>query len=148
MGRLNRLATDRFLLNLAHLIEVEADTAFPGGPVWLGKILGILSNPTHPNPPTTTRELAFLTGRGPEHVARTFRRCLGRSPTEVLNDAKLARAAARLIDTSEGILDIAIDCGFGNLSHFYKLFGDRYRTTPRHYRLGQQRIVWPRRNAQ
>ncbi|HWB53162.1 MAG TPA: helix-turn-helix transcriptional regulator [Tepidisphaeraceae bacterium] len=145
MGRLSRLALDRFLLNLIHLVEADADITPPGvpAPPWLGKMLGALANPSTANPPTTTRQLSEQTGCTPEHLARTVRRCLGRTPTEVLNDAKLARAAARLAGTSDEILDIALDSGFGNLSHFYKLFRDRYGTTPRRYRLGQQRIVWP-----
>jgi len=143
VGRLDPVAVDRFLLNLVHLVEVEADPAAAGvaAPGWLRKILAEMSNPMQANPPTTTQELGIRADCTAEHVARTFRRCLGRTPTEVLNDAKLARAAARLAGTSEGILSIALDSGFGNLSHFYKLFRDRYGTTPRRYRIGQQGIV-------
>jgi AraC family cel operon transcriptional repressor len=150
IGRVDRLALDRFLLNLVHLVEADAEISGPQGaarptPPWLRTLLIDLANPNHPDPATTTEDLACRAGCTPEHLARTFRRCLGKTPTEVLNEAKLARAAARLADTPDDILPIALDSGFQNLSHFYKLFRDRYCTTPRQYRLAQQKIVWPPR---
>jgi AraC family cel operon transcriptional repressor len=145
VGRTDRLALDRFLLNLVHLAEADAEINAPhtASPPWLRTLLIDLANPNHPDPATTTEELALRAACSPEHLARTFRRCLGKPPTEVLNEAKLARAAAQLAGSPDDILQIALDAGFPNLSHFYKLFRDRYCTTPRPYRLAQQKIVWP-----
>jgi AraC family cel operon transcriptional repressor len=36
------------------------------------------------------------------------------------------------------ILDIALDCGIGNLSHFYSLFRAETGMTPRAYRLSHR----------
>ncbi|MDQ3381897.1 MAG: AraC family transcriptional regulator [Actinomycetota bacterium] len=33
------------------------------------------------------------------------------------------------------IARIAVECGIGNLSHFYRLFNARFGVTPRRYRL-------------
>ena len=52
-------------------------------------------------------------------------------------------AASRLATTGERIIDIALDCGFENLGHFYKVFGRKFSASPRQYRLQQQRIVGP-----
>lgn len=141
-GRRDALTIDRFLLNLARAVEPLYPSTKEPLPSWLRDALPD-ADPTSPNPPLTTRDLAHRAHRTPEHVARTIRRCLNCTPTDVLNDAKLARAAARLATTDDAILDIALDCGFGNLSHFYARFATKYRATPRKYRLHQQRIALP-----
>jgi AraC-like DNA-binding protein len=50
---------------------------------------------------------------------------------------RLARARAALADPAiarRAIFDIALDCGFDNLSTFYRLFGQAYGTTPADWR--------------
>ncbi|MDX6767572.1 MAG: AraC family transcriptional regulator [Candidatus Methylacidiphilales bacterium] len=82
-----------------------------------------------------TRAFATLAGRSPEHLARSLKRHLGRTPTEVVNEARLDHAALLLCTTGRGILDIAAECGFENAGHFYALFRARFQMTPRRYRL-------------
>ena len=43
--------------------------------------------------------------------------------------------------TDRKILDIALECGLGNLGYFYRLFAKQYGLTPRQYRLRQQALV-------
>jgi len=81
-----------------------------------------------------------LAGRSADHVARVCRRYLQLSPTDVVNGARLDRAAVRLAESDDTILDVAHDCGLPNMAHFYKLFGQRFGTTPRKYRM-QSRLI-------
>jgi AraC family cel operon transcriptional repressor len=46
----------------------------------------------------------------------------------------MAFAANRLLTTEDAILDIALDCGFQNLGHFYRLFHSKYGFSPFAYR--------------
>ena len=88
-----------------------------------------------------TRAFASLAGRTPDHVARAAKRWLKKTPSEIVNEARMEYAAARLVSSDETILNIALQCGFNNLAHFYMLFQKRFHTTPRQYRLGGRRIV-------
>jgi len=73
-------------------------------------------------------------GRSHEHVCRAARRHLGRSPSAYVNGLRMEHASRRLTGSDESIVQIALDCGIGNLSHFYRLFRARFGTTPRDYR--------------
>jgi AraC family transcriptional regulator, dual regulator of chb operon len=81
-----------------------------------------------------------LAGRSADHVARVCRQYLQLSPTDIVNGARLDRAAVRLAESDDTILDVAHECGLPNIAHFYKLFGQRFGTTPRKYRM-QSRLI-------
>ncbi|MCZ7648629.1 MAG: helix-turn-helix transcriptional regulator [Planctomycetota bacterium] len=87
------------------------------------------------------REFVKLTGRGPEHVNRTVRRCLGQTTTDFVNGLRLEYAARELSMSARPILELALDAGFENLSYFYRLFVRRYGQTPRRYRRHSQMLV-------
>jgi AraC-like DNA-binding protein len=137
-----RLPIERFLVNLVVMVNRLRPVNAPNpAPDWLQKAcreIGEGRNFEH-----GTAAFARLAGKSPEHVAREVRRCLGKTPTDIVNDARLAYAASRLAMTSERIVDIALDCGFENLGHFYKLVQKKFGVSPREYRLQQQRIVRP-----
>lgn len=138
----DRLPIERFLVNLVVMVNGLRPVNAPNPvPDWLQKAcreIGEKRNFEH-----GTAAFARLAGKSPEHVAREVRRCLGKTPTDIVNDARLAYAASRLAMTSDRILDIALDCGFENLGHFYKLAQKKFGVSPREYRLQQQRIVRP-----
>jgi AraC family cel operon transcriptional repressor len=141
-GLRDRLQTETFLLSVLALLSadrfhVEARTA----PDWIREActaIGVNRNFAGGMP-----ALARLAGRSPEHIAREFRRHLGRTPTDVINQARMSFAADRLASSDEEIVDIAFDCGLENLGHFYRLFRTRYGCTPRAYRLQQRTVVQP-----
>lgn len=70
----------------------------------------------------------------PEHVARTFQRELGTSPTELLVKLKLAKAAALLAGSNYSVSEIGSLSGYGNFSYFSRLFKAAYGLAPREYR--------------
>jgi AraC-like DNA-binding protein len=101
-------------------------------PEWLARELAALERGDAPLP--DTRELARRCARVPEHLARTFRRCLGVTPSQYLNRKRLARAAGLLAHGNEKILEVCRLAGFHNLPHFYRLFRDEHGLSPRAYR--------------
>ncbi len=87
--------------------------------------------------------LLKLCGKSQEHVTRTMKKCCGMSPTGFVNQIRLREAARMLRDTNGRVLPIALDSGFGNMSHFLALFRKRYGCSPREYRRQQRLVVDP-----
>ncbi len=127
-----RVALDGFLMELPHLLHGPVRGAKPV-PEWLARARRELAGPEQFA--GGTRALARLAGRSPSHVARAAVRWLGQTPTALVNAARMEYSARQLADTARPIMDIALDCGLNNLSHFYALFRQRYGMSPRRYRL-------------
>ena len=69
-----------------------------------------------------------------EHLARSVRKHLGITPTELLNHRRLERAALLLSHTDSPVLTIALDLGFGSASVFSRAFRARHGLSPRAWR--------------
>jgi AraC family cel operon transcriptional repressor len=80
-------------------------------------------------------------GRSPEHVARACRKHLDKTPGDLVNEARMKDAARQLRMSDHDILNIMMDCGLSNPSHFYKLFKAQYGETPRKYRIAHRELV-------
>jgi AraC family transcriptional regulator, dual regulator of chb operon len=94
-----------------------------------------------------TKEISHLyktVYKSREHVSRVFKRFKGKTPSEYLNEVRLNYAARLLIHSNNPVLNIALDSGFENLSHFYHLFKKQYNVTPCEYRKMYQRILVPK----
>jgi AraC-like DNA-binding protein len=70
----------------------------------------------------------------PAAFSRFFRRSLGKTFTEYVNDLRCTEAAIQLRKTDKPIATVAEDCGFTTLSHFNRQFLLRHGQTPRQYR--------------
>jgi AraC-like DNA-binding protein/quercetin dioxygenase-like cupin family protein len=70
----------------------------------------------------------------PAAFSRFFRRSLGKTFTEYVNDLRCTEAAIQLRKTDKPVATVALDCGFTTLSHFNRQFLQRHGQTPRHYR--------------
>ncbi len=75
-----------------------------------------------------------LACRTPEHLCKSFRRYLGCTPTEFINELKIRHAARLLADTGEEIPEIAARLQFESLSYFHRRFREQFRLTPAEYR--------------
>ncbi|MEM6394430.1 MAG: AraC family transcriptional regulator [Planctomycetota bacterium] len=81
--------------------------------------------------------------RSREHLARTLKQHLGLSPSQWITQQRLDHAALRLRMSRDPILHIALDLGYDNLSHFYRLFKRRFQCTPRQFRQRQHTPLQP-----
>jgi AraC family cel operon transcriptional repressor len=75
-----------------------------------------------------------ITNKSVVHINRSFKKYLNTTPSDFVNGVRLNYAQSLLIGTDRDILDISMDCGFNNLSHFYHLFKKQFNNTPALYR--------------
>lgn len=68
------------------------------------------------------------------HICRCFKKYTGKTPVEWINQQRLIYSARLLNETEQSVLNIALECGFNNLSHFNHLFKTFYGVTPSAYR--------------
>lgn len=71
----------------------------------------------------------------PYHFLRTFEQLTGTTPHQYVLRARLREAALRLSIDPGRILDIALDCGFGDVSNFNRAFRTEFGVSPRRFRL-------------
>lgn len=76
-----------------------------------------------------------ISGKSHEHLCREFRKHTGKTPTAFVNELRLNYARNLLAAGGDRVLDIAMEAGFENLSHFYHLFRKAYGISPAEMRL-------------
>ncbi len=89
-----------------------------------------------PAAPFTVDALAGEAGLSPYHFLRTFERLTGVTPHQYVLRARLREAAIRLVSRNEKILDVALACGFGDVSNFNRTFRAEFGVAPGDYRRG------------
>lgn len=85
------------------------------------------------------RTLAQRSGLSPYHFLRVFQQVTGVTPHQYVRRARLRKAAVRLASEQGKVLDIALDCGFGDVSNFNRSFRAEFGVSPRAYRAGTDR---------
>ncbi len=79
-------------------------------------------------------QLARQADLSPYHFLRTFRCLTGITPHQYVLRARLREAASRLATGTEKVLDVALDCGFGDVSNFNRAFRCEFGVSPRAFR--------------
>jgi len=86
------------------------------------------------DPPSLT-EMAARVGLTPAHFTVAFKREVGQTPLEHLNNLRIDEAARRLIESpSASITGIALDLGFSSSQYFSYVFRRLKGCTPRQWR--------------
>jgi AraC family cel operon transcriptional repressor len=133
-----RLDLDWFISSLLRYLDPPRSAS--GGskvPAWLEQALArFVADPARLE--RGQDELVRIAGRCAEHVNRSIRQHYGMTTTELVRQHRLEHAARQLRLTHHDIIDIALGCGFNNLSYFYRCFRERYGTTPRRFRMLQE----------
>ena len=78
--------------------------------------------------------LAEQTHRSLTSFKKEFRKIFNMPPHRWIIEQRLMRAKIMLSSTNCTVSEVGIECGFTNISHFIKLFKQRYNTTPALFR--------------
>jgi AraC family transcriptional regulator len=98
----------------------------------VSRVVRMIDN--EPDIPHGLDSLAGFARLSPYHFLRTFNSLTGTTPHQYLLRVRLRRAAFRLRTESTRILDIALDCGFGDVSNFNRSFRAEFGVSPQVYR--------------
>ncbi len=84
-----------------------------------------------------------IAGKSQEHLTRCMKKYYHVTPTEYINQIRLEQTTILLETTDDSILDIMLECGFNNVSHFNQLFKKNYGLTPSRYRALNHSVINP-----
>lgn len=68
------------------------------------------------------------------YFSRLFHKVEGLTFTQYLQNIRIAEAKKLLISTNRKIIDVAMDCGFNNISYFNELFLKNEKCSPKNFR--------------
>ena len=126
LDRLSRCKNAR-PLNSAPIQQNQAiDVRLPKVLAWLEENAG--------GADLTQSEAARLVGLSPQAFCRFFRQGAGRPFHDYVNELRVARACADLLNSEKSISTTAFDAGFQNLANFNRRFREITGQTPREYR--------------
>lgn len=83
----------------------------------------------------TAETMAAVSNYSVSHFSKLFKQMTGESLTQYLKNYRLEIAANRLRNEPTKVSEIALSCGFSNLSYFSRAFYQKYHMTPSEYRL-------------
>ncbi|MDO5515923.1 MAG: AraC family transcriptional regulator [Clostridium sp.] len=82
----------------------------------------------------TIPEIASTCNFSEYHFMRFFKKYIGMTCIEYINNYRLETASTLLNESDKSILDISFEVGFNNVSYFNKLFKKKYSITPKEFR--------------
>ncbi|MAX26342.1 MAG: hypothetical protein CMJ19_17760 [Phycisphaeraceae bacterium] len=125
---------ERFLLNTWSRCVSGQSTSHDhsGAPDWLAEARVQIQEPEMFR--MGVEAFVDLCGRSHEHVSRVCQKHYGMSPSQLVNQMRLAYAARSLRTSTRSVTEIAMDCGFEAPGRFYTIFRKAYGTTPLKYR--------------
>ena len=87
----------------------------------------------HYSEPITLPELAESVHMSPKYFCRFFRQMTRRTPIDYLNYYRVECACQELSTTEKSVTEVALDCGFNDISYFIKTFRRHKGVSPGKY---------------
>lgn len=81
-----------------------------------------------------TEKIAAAASISESECLRCFRSTIGTTPIQYLKQYRIQQAARQLMETNDKISDIAVSCGFQDMSYFTRVFRDIKGCVPSQYR--------------
>lgn len=97
----------------------------------LKQVLGYIEE--HYAEEITLETLASIAGMNPKYFCRFFRQITQRTPINYLNYYRIECAREQLLTTDTTITEVALNCGFNDISYFIKIFKKYMGITPKQY---------------
>ena len=86
-------------------------------------------------------KVASLANMSPNAFCKYFKKMTNKTFVETVIDYRISFAIQQLIATDKAVSEIAMESGFGDISHFYKLFKKRMNMSPLNYRNSFQKSL-------
>ena len=80
------------------------------------------------------QDLAAQVHMNEQYFCRFFKKSIGRSPMEYLNEYRIKQAMRLLKETDLPVMEVCLECGYNNLGNFLRAFKKHTETTPLKYR--------------
>jgi AraC family transcriptional regulator len=116
-------------VHLANGAITEARAEPPSAVARVTRVLRMIENDLGAK--LTLDRLALESRLSPYHFLRTFQQLTGLTPHQYVRRTRLREAAVRLSTQQTKVLDIALDCGFGDVSNFNRAFRNEFGGNPR-----------------
>lgn len=94
----------------------------------------------HYNSQISLQDIADTIPCNSQYLCRFFKDIAGVSPIQYLVNYRINKACDMLLNTQKTVLEIALDCGFENVSYFIRKFKEIKKCTPRMYRLSNKSV--------
>ncbi len=82
------------------------------------------------------RDSSVMLGISEAHLFRLFKHQVGKPFRTYLRDFRMIQASESLKQSAVSIKQVALDCGYSDISNFYRDFKSVHGTTPREMQLG------------
>ena len=80
------------------------------------------------------QDLAAQVNMNEQYFCRFFKRSIGKTPIDYINDYRLNKVI-RLLETGDApVTEVSLECGFNNMGNFQRLFKRKTGITPLQYR--------------
>ena len=120
-----RCCADQILIHLARLRRTPRDAGAAGR---VAEVLGEMERSFHD--PWDIDGAAAKAGLSRHYFTKLFRHAAGESFLARLTSLRLEHAASLLARGGHSVAGVAFACGFGDLSHFYRVFKSRFGRPP------------------
>ncbi len=80
------------------------------------------------------QDLARQVNMNAQYFCRFFKKSIGRSPMEYINEYRLKQSLRLLKETDLPVTEVCLECGYNNLGNFLRSFKKYAGTTPLQYR--------------
>jgi AraC family transcriptional regulator len=119
-------------VQLACGVVPDQKSAPPGAVARVTRIVRWIER--HPEGDLRLADMARAAELSPYHFLRVFEGLTGVTPHQYLLRTRLREAALRLAREPTKVIDIALDCGFGDVSNFNHTYRAEFGVSPRAYR--------------
>ncbi|MNV81894.1 HTH-type transcriptional regulator CdhR [compost metagenome] len=104
-----------------------------------GKLQRVVTHmETHLDQDLPLSSLVELSGLSSSQFTRTFRAVMGKAPHGYLLDLRIERARNLLEKTDLSIIEVGMQCGFAQPTHFATMFRKVVGLSPREWRAARQ----------
>lgn len=115
-------------VQLANGIAHDSSSALPSAVARVTRAVRMIER--RPDGEVGLPSMAREAGLSPYHFLRTFEGLTGVTPHQYVRRLRLREAAIRLATERAKVLDIAMDCGFGDVSNFNRAFRAEFGVSP------------------